>query len=1180
MKKFLSLVLALVMTMSLVTISAGAKDFTDDDKVTYEEAVNVISEIGVVDGYTDGSFNPQGSLTRGAAAKIICNMILGPTTAAELHADTAPYKDVPTNHTFAGYIAYCAKEGIISGYADGTFRPAGTLTGYAFMKMLLGALGYDASIEGYTGANWSINVAKQAINIGLNDSLEGDFNGVKAVNREEAALYAFNTLKADMVEYDTTISTTINGQTVTIGNSQAKAMEWKNSATRKTNIKNDNYIQFAEQYFTKLYLTEDYDVFGRPDREWEYDGKDLGTYVNYDLLVQEYTEEVTGLDLYSLLGKSTVEDYDTTVYIDGVSDAKVNSAVFTAADMNKNNKDGVGDTDDGVLTQVFVDTDDKEVTIAIINTYLAIADSDYNEKKEEASFDVYGLAKKTVNSGFEYVKTLTDNKEDVVKNVKASIDDFDVANVAEDDAYLACVADGEIQILEKAEVIEEAELTAFKLGSNVTADGTKYDYSATAEYDVEVLDNYTSTANGTNLKDDNYNIYLDKYGYLIGIDLVDEADNYVFITGIDNDYSYLSNKNVDAAGIFTDGTMETIRIDTSKSDLDLPTGTNNATVNAWYTYTVNNSGVYTVKRVADLIDKDAKVKKAQSADEDYTTVIDKKNIALPGNALRDGSYARVYGNDDTVYLTASIDTIRISGAHRAVIIDDVDSVTVGIKNANIEPWSEAEAKAEMKVTAADTDVVTVSSGVYPLYKDNGYIIAVVVVGEDAAASKNLVYVNSKNVEQESYDKTADEWTWSRKVIYNGEEIELIEKGDSLTYIGNASAREGEFTRYNWYQVQLNANGEVIGVKDAITALDDSKAIAGQPTAYEYLNGATGRDIDNIQSSINEYDTVLFEDRYVGDKMTMKGSTLYVTTTSTQGFFVAEDAKIVLIQTNKNKEETEFYTGADELEDIVDNLNEKNGGGYDYYVGAILEDGAATTVVVYDYTNNYDAPEIVNSDIFVNLSDPDDVKVNYTGNEPSTDDILVAIEAALKDEGYTVTKKTITSGKYVFSAENDKTGFSTDFTYGGTLAEVYEQPSKREELEDIYNEFAGYEKWAELPAVGVEQTVKDGVIYLSGNLDVITEDNFDDYAEGIKQWCGQDTWDSFIAARAAVDSSISELEEFAFFYYGYNDGEDDYQGVACVFNVDGKPSVFRTASGLVGSTLDLGAVVYDVSGLRF
>ena len=97
---------------------------------------------------------------------------MAPTTASALVADAAPYKDVPTNHTFAGYIAYCQKEGIISGYADGTFKPANSLTGYAFMKMLLGALGYDADQEGYTGANWSINVAKRALNIGLADDLK------------------------------------------------------------------------------------------------------------------------------------------------------------------------------------------------------------------------------------------------------------------------------------------------------------------------------------------------------------------------------------------------------------------------------------------------------------------------------------------------------------------------------------------------------------------------------------------------------------------------------------------------------------------------------------------------------------------------------------------------------------------------------------------------------------------------------------------------------------------------------------------------------------------------------------------------------------------------------------------------------------------------------------------------
>ena len=120
------------MTMSLVTVSAGAKDFTDSSKIQYTEAVDVMSAVKVIDGYAEGDFRPSTTLTRGAAAKIICNLILGPTTAGALVADAAPYKDVPTNHTFAGYIAYCQKEGIISGYADGTFKPVS----YTHLKQL------------------------------------------------------------------------------------------------------------------------------------------------------------------------------------------------------------------------------------------------------------------------------------------------------------------------------------------------------------------------------------------------------------------------------------------------------------------------------------------------------------------------------------------------------------------------------------------------------------------------------------------------------------------------------------------------------------------------------------------------------------------------------------------------------------------------------------------------------------------------------------------------------------------------------------------------------------------------------------------------------------------------------------------------------------------------------------
>ena len=399
MKKFLSLVLALVMTMSLVTVSAGAKDFTDASKINYDEAVTVMSAAKVIDGYADGTFNPSATLTRGAAAKIICNLILGPTTASALVADAAPYKDVPVNHTFAGYIAYCQKTGIISGYADGTFKPANTLTGYAFMKMLLGALGYNAGTEGYTGPNWSINVAKRAINAGLNDGLKTSFNGVKAVTREEACLYAFNTLKATMVEYENDSSITVNGVTFT---NKSTAKEMANTAKVET-IKDDNKMQFAEKYFDKLVKKDTTDEFGRPSAEWTYDKTKVGTFVDYTTMVQEFTTKVTYKDLYDTIGSSNLKNNDFKAYVDGV-DQKTNVSTWSKTD-----KSTAYETGNGVLTQVFVDTDKDLVTVAVINTYLAKATADYNTKTDANAIFVDGTS-----------KTITVNVDEDLKQVGAN----------------------------------------------------------------------------------------------------------------------------------------------------------------------------------------------------------------------------------------------------------------------------------------------------------------------------------------------------------------------------------------------------------------------------------------------------------------------------------------------------------------------------------------------------------------------------------------------------------------------------------------------------------------------------------------------------------------------------------------------------------------------------------------
>ena len=246
-----------------------------------------------------------------------------------------------------------------------------------------------------------------------------------------------------------------------------------------------------------------------------------------------------------------------------------------------------------------------------------------------------------------------------------------------------------------------------------------------------------------------------------------------------------------------------------------------------------------------------------------------------------------------------------------------------------------------------------------------------MVGEDAAASKNLVYAHTDDVEMESYDKTADEWTWTRKVISDGQEVEIKEVGDALTYLDTMD-------QYNWYQVKYNADNEVMNVEPASKAL--------------ILNEDYVTDIDNLEAAINgKEDTVLYMESFSKDQPEMKGSTLFVTTKSTQGFFVAEDVNITLIQIVKNKQETTFETGVDELENIIDDLNEKNGT-FNYQISAILEDGAATSVVIYDKTNTYEKPNRpVDSDITVVLNKDGSVDVLYIGEEPDIDDILVAIE---------------------------------------------------------------------------------------------------------------------------------------------------------------------------------------------
>ena len=144
LKRVLSLALAALMLMGMMVVGAGAasKDFTDAAEIKNVEAVDVMVALGILEGGDKGDFQPNSILTREQAAKIICYLLLGSDAAEKLTTNSAVFNDVAANRWSAPYISYCVNLGILAGDGAGNFFPEGKLTGAAFAKMLLVALGY------------------------------------------------------------------------------------------------------------------------------------------------------------------------------------------------------------------------------------------------------------------------------------------------------------------------------------------------------------------------------------------------------------------------------------------------------------------------------------------------------------------------------------------------------------------------------------------------------------------------------------------------------------------------------------------------------------------------------------------------------------------------------------------------------------------------------------------------------------------------------------------------------------------------------------------------------------------------------------------------------------------------------------------------------------------------------
>ena len=164
LKRVLSLGLVGTMLSGMMVMGASAADFTDADKIAHDDAVNTLVALKIVDGKPDGSFDPEGNVTRAEMAKMIATAMNGGNEANTGVKTNPTFTDIK-GHWAESYIEYCSDMKIISGRGDGTFDPGANVTGLEATKMVLTALGYAADAYQLTGATWATRtdeLARQA----------------------------------------------------------------------------------------------------------------------------------------------------------------------------------------------------------------------------------------------------------------------------------------------------------------------------------------------------------------------------------------------------------------------------------------------------------------------------------------------------------------------------------------------------------------------------------------------------------------------------------------------------------------------------------------------------------------------------------------------------------------------------------------------------------------------------------------------------------------------------------------------------------------------------------------------------------------------------------------------------------------------------------------------------------
>ena len=755
MKKLLALVLALVMSMSLVTISNAA--FKDADKISNKEAVDVMAAVGVLAGYDNGEFGATDTLTRAQACKIIAYLDLGGKTADAIKGSGTVFSDVAATAWYAGYVEYCAGAGYVAGIGGGKFDPNANVTGVQFAKMLLCALGYKAEVEGYTGSDYTIAIARDA---NKNDLFKGlSIVTSASLTREQAAQMAFNALKATTVEYQGGTNVTTGDTTVVVN---AVRNEVKRTSGNDYRNGTPEDATGTQQLVEKLYGTDlkyassaAVDAMNRPGHTWSWKNVEIGKYTD----TADYTLVVSKKDKTFDYWIDTISnDFTTTGSIIKVNGDDTGVVATTTAN--------VGD-----IVEIYMNnTSANVVNVAVVTRYSA--------------------AKVT---GAVATKT-TDNVEKVrVPGVVNSYTDIKRVNgyegLAKNDVVYYYTADGNTYLAKAASF--EGKLTSVNASDakKITVDSTAYVVNGS----ITVSPAFNTT----------YTFYTDNNGYVVfAIEKEDEKSDYVVMQqlGLVGASGVTTSTSVEGRLVAQDGTTKVVTVASVKVGDTTYTGVENsgtagtnlvynasttAEINsavsdkvdkAFFTYTINSDKEYELTEVvANASDKitvgavtGKTISNKAAMDNASTVAFTDKTVFIVAKtsggktfdvytgkdavpSMTGANYAYVAKSGSATYVFVDSFTTKTGSGNSIYFLNGTASTKVSAKNSDNQTYYYVTMKAvvngeitDVKVKADSSFSVDLSTGsistgalVDPTYDtDTGVITAVTASAPEAQAAVN------------------------------------------------------------------------------------------------------------------------------------------------------------------------------------------------------------------------------------------------------------------------------------------------------------------------------------------------------------------------------------------------------------------------------------------------------------